>query len=380
MSHAPIPILDLSDETEQHWQEIQSAMAEVMLAGQFILGPAVESFEKKVAHYLGCRFAIGLNSGSDALLLGLRALEVGPGDEVITTPFTFIATAAAISRVGATPIFVDIDPHSLCIDPVAVQEAITPRTRAIIPVHLYGNSCDMDALMQISERHVIPLLEDTAQAFSGEYRGKKLGTIGKLGAFSFFPSKNLGAFGDAGMLVTDDEELAQKARMLRVHGAKKKYFNEELGYNSRLDAIQAAVLQVKLNYIDTSSAGRRRVAQRYHHAFQAVPEIQTIPEIRGAHHVWHQYTIQIQADREAIMHQLKEQGISSMIYYPVPCHRLPLYQDLELSLPIAEAAASTVLSLPIWPTFKEDQQDRVIETLCSALARSPRSHTKTIAA
>jgi dTDP-4-amino-4,6-dideoxygalactose transaminase len=246
----PIPVYDPLPEVEALWEELQAAALRVLRSGRYILGPEVEAFEEEVAAYLGVKHAIGANSGTDALVIALRALGVGPGDEVITTPFTFFATAEAISLVGATPVFVDIDPRTFNINPDLIPSAITPRTKAILPVHLYGLPAEMDPILEIARSHGLKVLEDCAQAFGATYKGKKVGTLGDAGAFSFFPTKNLGGFGDGGLIATNSDEVAERARMLRAHGSRRKYYNEAIGYNSRLDALQAALLRVKLPRVD----------------------------------------------------------------------------------------------------------------------------------
>ena len=357
-----IPVLNLTPEIDELWDEINSAIQRVLRSTQFIMGPEVQNFEQEVAAYLGAKHAIGVNSGTDALVIGLRALGVGPGDEVITTAFTFFATAEAISVVGATPVFVDIDHKTYSINPDLIEEKITSATRAIVPVHLFGRPAEMQKIMSLAVRYRLKVIEDVAQAFSGEYRGKKLGTIGNIGAYSFFPSKNLGCYGDGGLLVTNDDALADSARRLRVHGAKKKYFNEAIGYNSRLDSLQAAILRVKLPHIDAWSKGRRRVATRYNELLAGISGIITPEACEG--HVFHQYTIQVNsADRDELKISLAKEGIGSMIYYPVPVHQLPIYQSSSYHLPVTEAVAKVVLSLPIWPQMGES----VIEHICEKL-------------
>ncbi|GIV96205.1 MAG: aminotransferase [Herpetosiphonaceae bacterium] len=369
MSQLKIPVLDLSPEIESLWDELNSAIQQVLRSGQFIMGSAVKAFETEVAAYLGVKHAIGVNSGTDALVIGLRALGIGPGDEVITTPFTFFATAEAISHVGATPVFVDIDPRTYTIDPALIEACITPRTKAILPVHLFGHAADMDALMEIAEHHKLVVLEDVAQAFGGEYRSRKLGTIGQIGAFSFFPSKNLGAYGDAGLIATNDDQAAEVARMLRAHGARRKYYNEVLGYNSRMDTIQAAILRVKLPHLDSWNEGRRRVAQRYNELLHDLPGAVTPSEAPYARHVFHQYTIRIlHGRRDQVQQALADAGIGTMVYYPVPVHKLPIYASLGYSLPHAEQAAGEVLSLPIWPQMEPELQRRITKALQKALA------------
>lgn len=359
-----IPVLDLSPEIDALWDDLNAAIHAVLRSGRFIMGPNVAAFEEAVAAYLGVNHAIGMNSGTDALVIGLRALGIAPGDEVITTPFTFFATAEAINAVGATPVFVDIDPRSYNLDPARIEAHITPRTKAIIPVHLYGQAADMTPICAIAERHGLTVLEDVAQAMGGTYHGQKLGTFGHAGAFSFFPSKNLGAYGDGGLITTNDDRVAETARMLRVHGAKRKYYNEVIGYNSRLDELQAAILRVKLPHLDDWNAGRRAVAARYTAWLQDVPGIVTPWEAPDVTHVYHQYTIRMRdGQRDRVQQRLAEAGVATMIYYPVPVHRLPVYAHLGCTLPQAEAAAGEVLSLPIWPAMPADVQARVVEVL-----------------
>lgn len=373
-----IPILDLSPEIDALWPELMAATERVLKSGAFILGPEVAAFEREVAQYLGVKHAIGVNSGTDALFIALRALGIGPGDEVITTPFSFFATAESISVVGATPVFADIDPETFNLDPAAVEAALTPRTKAIVPVHLFGAPAPMGRLMDIARRHNLFVVEDCAQSFGARYeggclhcdgtcgadalKGQHTGTMGHLGAYSFFPSKNLGAFGDGGLVVTNDDALAEQVRMLRMHGSRKKYHNEILGYNSRLDALQAAFLRVKLPHIEAQNAGRQRVAERYVRLLQGVPGI--VPPALQPGHVFHQFTVRIlNGQRDAVAAKLHEAGVSTMVYYPVPQHRLPVYNLPVGSFPISERAASEVLSLPIWPTMPEDVQDRVMAAL-----------------
>lgn len=365
MSGLPkIPVLDLTPEIEALWDELMAAIQGVLKSGQFIMGPNVKAFEQEAAAYLGVKYAIGVNSGTDALVIALHAAGIGPGDEVITTPFTFFATAEAVSQVGATPVFVDIDPRTFNINPELIEPAITPRTRAILPVHLYGQAADMDLIMALAEKYNLRVIEDTAQAFGGEYKGRKLGTIGDAGCFSFFPSKNLGAFGDGGLIATNDDEIAAKARMLRVHGAKKKYYNEVIGYNSRLDEIQAAILRVKLPHVDEWNDGRREAARRYNELLKDAPGIITPIENPYAKHVYHQYTVRVQdGRRDELKKQLAENGIGTMVYYPVPVHQLPIYKEQTVSLATAEKLASEVLSLPIWPGISEQVQVRVTRVL-----------------
>ncbi|GEA16562.1 aminotransferase [Moorella sp. E308F] len=369
MSGLPkIPVLDLTPEIEALWDELMAAIQGVLKSGQFIMGPNVKAFEQEAAAYLGVKHAVGVNSGTDALVIALRAAGIGPGAEVITTPFTFFATAEAISQVGATPVFVDIDPKTFNINPDLIEPAITSRTRAILPVHLYGQAADMDPIMELAKKYNLKVIEDTAQAFGGEYKGRKLGTIGDAGCFSFFPSKTLGAFGDGGLIATNDDEIAEKARMLRVHGAKKKYYNEVIGYNSRLDEIQAAILRVKLPHIDEWNEARRQAAKRYNELLKDVPGIVTPYEAPYARHVYHQYTIRVpDGMRDKMKQFLADQAIGTMVYYPVPVHKLPVYAGSNYRLPESEKAAGEVLSLPIWPKILDETQARVAKVLEATL-------------
>jgi dTDP-4-amino-4,6-dideoxygalactose transaminase len=356
-----IPLLDLQSELRSLRAELQQAFDDVIDGGAFILGPNVKQFEAEAAAYLGARHAIGVNSGTDAIVLSLRAAGVGPGDEVVTTPFTFFATAESISMLGATPVFVDIDPVSFNIDLDQAEAAVTPKTKAIVPVHLFGNPVDMDRVNALG----LVAVEDTAQAFGAEWKGKRVGTHATAGAFSFFPSKNLGGLGDGGLVTTDDDAIAEQVRMLRAHGGKQKYRNEMLGYNSRLDELQAAFLRVKLRHIDAANEGRRRVAAHYSALLDDVAGVDAPTEASGGRHVYHQYTVRIGGGRrDAVADALSGAGIGNAVYYPVPVHRLPVYEGTpQPTLPVAEAAAAEVLSLPIWPTMPDDAIERVVAAL-----------------
>jgi dTDP-4-amino-4,6-dideoxygalactose transaminase len=357
-----VPVLDLSPEIEALWDELNAAVQDVLRSGNFILGPQVKQFESEVSDYLGVRHAIGVNSGTDALVIALKALGVGHGDEVVTTPFTFFASAEAISQVGAVPVFVDIDLETYNIDPALIETKITPRTRAVMPVHLFGQATQMDKISSIAEKYGLGVVEDVAQAFGGRYRGAALGSIGDVGAFSFFPSKNLGAYGDGGLITTNDCKIADAARMLRAHGAKRKYHNEMMGYNSRLDELQAAILRVKLPRVDEWNAGRRRAAARYNDLLGDLPSIVTPREGAGARHVYHQYTMRVSGGRrDEVQERLAEAGVSTMIYYPILVPELPVYtaQKDWGDLPRSREAVGEVLSLPIWPQITPDVQERV---------------------
>ncbi|MEO1396655.1 MAG: DegT/DnrJ/EryC1/StrS family aminotransferase [Cyanobacteria bacterium J06634_5] len=386
MSDIKIPILDLKPQYQSIKAEIKAAIDKVLESGQFVLGPTVSQFEADAAQYLGVKYAIGVNSGTDALMIALRALGVGPGDEVITTPFSFFATAESISCVGAKPVFVDIDKASFNIDPSLIEKAITPKTKAIMPVHLYGNPAAIAQITKIAQAHNLKIVEDCAQSFGAVYKGdcigcdqacdddirqslmgQKTGALGDIGAFSFFPTKNLGAYGDAGLITTDDDELAELASMLRVHGAKQRYKNEMLGYNSRLDAMQAAVLGVKLNYIDTWNQQRREVAKTYSRLLEGVDEVMT-PAI-AAGHVFHQYTIRIlNGQRDAVKQAMAEAGVGAMIYYPIPQDRLPVYDGQYPANDVSNALGKEVLSLPIWPELSAEKQKVVVDALKAGLS------------
>ena len=361
-----IPILDLSPQIDALWPELTAAIERVLKSGAFIMGPDVKALEDEAANYLGAKHAISCNSGTDALVIGLRALGIGPGDEVITTPFSFFATAESISMVGATPVFVDIDPLTYNIDPAKIEAAITPKTKAIMPVHLYGNPAAMDRIVAIAKQHGLKVAEDCAQSWGATVDGKRTGTIGDFGAYSFFPSKNLGAYGDGGLIATDDDNIAAACRMLRVHGSAKKYHNEVLGYNSRLDSIQAAILRVKLPHIDRWNDGRRAAAAYYNDKLQGVAGLVTPTLTPG--HVFHQYTIRLTAkNRDDIQAKLQAAGVGTMIYYPIPQDQLPVYGGKPGRFPESDKAGAQVLSLPMWPELTRDVQDRVMAALKAAL-------------
>ncbi len=361
-----VPLLDLREQTDALWPELAKAVEDVLRSGRFILGPELEAFEREMADYLGAAHAVGLNSGTDALVIALRALDIGPGDEVIAPSFTFFATAEAISIVGATPVFCDILPDSFCLDPAAARRLVGPRTRALLPVHLFGHAAQMDALSALAQEHDLAVLEDACQAIGGRYGDRALGTIGRAGAFSFFPSKNLGAMGDAGMLVTDDDELAERWRLLRSHGSRERYRNELLGYNSRMDELQAAVLRVKLRHLDAWNDARRQVARIYSEGLADVAGVEPPTEGDGVRHVYHQYTVRIAGGtRDAVRAALDEAGVSTQIYYPIPIHRMPMY-GTSAPLDVTDAAADEVLSLPIWPELTPDVQGRILDAVRAA--------------
>ena len=365
-----IPMLDLGLQYSTIRMEIKAALDQVLDSQHFILGPQVKALEEEVARYCGRRFGVGVASGTDALTLALKASGIGVGDEVIVPSFSFIATADSVSMLGATPVFVDIEPATFCIATEQLAQKITPHTRAIIPVHLYGQSADMDGILDIARRHNLQVIEDNAQAIGATYKGRKTGSLGDMGCLSFFPSKNLGACGDAGMVVTDSEETAQRLRSLRAHGSVKKYFSEEQGWNSRLDEIQAAILRVKLRYLDQWNEGRRSRAARYDTLLQTVRGIER-PETRGyGEHVFHQYTVRVPM-RDAVQKQLTACGVASMVYYPVPMHLQPIFGPLGYKrgdLPECERAAKEVLSLPIYAELTDEQIEHVVNVLADAVS------------
>ncbi len=359
----PIPLLDLRPEIEQLQPELRAAIDRVVRSGRFILGPEVEAFEREISRYLGVAHAVTLNSGTDALIIGLRALGVRPGDEVITTSFSFFASAEAISHLGATPVFADIDPRSFNLDPASVEARLSSRTRVILPVHLFGQPANMTELARLAQHHDLPLLEDAAQAIGAEYAGEKIGTLGTAAAFSFYPSKNLGAFGDGGLLATGSAKVADEARSLRDHGATGPYVHDRLGYASRLDELQAAILRVKLPHLDAWNTARRHVADTYRKHLAAV-DVATPAELPPAHHIYHQFTLRIPANkRDAAKEALAAEGIASAIYYPVPLHQMPVYGTPEVVLPESERAATEVLSLPIWPSLDSPRIEHIATTL-----------------
>jgi dTDP-4-amino-4,6-dideoxygalactose transaminase len=355
-----VPVLDLAPELAEVGADLDRAWRRVVSSGHFILGPEVDAFEAEVAAFLGVRNAIGVNSGTDALVVALRALGIGPGDEVVTSPFTFFATAESVSAVGATPVFADVDPETYALRADLAEAAVTPRTRAIIPVHLFGHAADMIAISDMARRKGLLVVEDVAQAFGGSLRGRKLGTFGEAAAFSFFPSKNLGCLGDGGLVTTDDERVAATARMLRAHGSRRKYHNEAIGYNTRLDALQAAFLRAKLPHVGAWNAARREVAFRYRTLLEGVPDLVLPGERPGVEHVFHQFTVRVLGGRrDALKRALADAGIDSMIYYPVPVHLLPVYGLAPGSFPASELASGEVMSLPMWPRLPADVQARV---------------------
>ena len=376
-----IPPLDLARQYKLIGDEVSAAVLGVLSSGRYIGGPLVEGFEQQFGAYVGVSECVACNSGTDALYLALRALEIGPGDEVITTPFTFIATAEVITAVGATPVFVDIDAQTFNFDVQQLEAAITERTKAILPVHLFGQPVDMTAVMAIAQSHHLAVIEDCAQATGAVWGDQKVGSIGHIGCFSFFPTKNLGASGDGGAVTTNDPAIAATVRMLREHGSRTRYYHEEIGINSRLDAIQAAILQIKLRHLDTWNTQRQLVAERYHQLLQPVPGVVAPEALPGGESVWNQYTIRVKSNqpnaeaastyRDEVRSRLQQRGVSSMVYYPLPLHLQPVYKNLNYPVgqfPVAEQACHEVLALPMFPELTLEEQTEVVYGLKDCLA------------
>jgi dTDP-4-amino-4,6-dideoxygalactose transaminase len=356
-----IPLLDLVAQYHSIKEEMDKAVLGVLESGSFILGPNVAALEQEVAAYLGVKHAIGVASGTDALVIALRATGLEPGDEVIVPAFSFFATAGTVMTVGAHPVFVDIDPDTYLIDTSAIEAVVTSRTKAIIPVHLYGQPANMDEIMNIAERHGLRVIEDNAQAIGAVYKGKKTATIGDIGCLSFFPSKNLGAYGDGGMVTTNDDRIAEKVRMLRMHGWKKKYFPEMLGYNSRLDEMQAAVLRVKLKYLDGWNARRMEIAREYSRYLGELG-LRVPIEAPDRTHVYHLYMVPFE-EREVVQQKLKDAGIASAVYYPQPLHLAEPSRKFgtgEGQCPVSEQCSKSLLALPVYPDMTTIQIEEVL--------------------
>jgi dTDP-4-amino-4,6-dideoxygalactose transaminase len=363
-----VPQIDLWAHHEPLMEEFRQAFERVMRSSQFIMGQEVKDFEAEAAEYLGIKRAIGIGNGTDALAICLRALGVEPGDEVITTPFTFIATAEIIVALGAKPVFVDIKSDTYNIDPAKIEAKITDKTKVILPVHLYGQAAEMDVILQIAKQHNIKVLEDAAQAFGSTYKEKKVGGLGDLTIFSFFPTKNLGALGDGGLITTDDEELYEKCRLIRVHGAPKKYYHTLIGQNSRLDTLQAALLRIKLNHIETYNELRARNAEAYTQELKGIVKTPTLHP--DCNHIYHQYTIRTPG-RDELKAFLNQNEIGIGIHYPIPLHLQPVLSHLGLpegSYPEAESAAREVMSLPCYPELTGEQRSYVIDKIKEFLA------------
>jgi dTDP-4-amino-4,6-dideoxygalactose transaminase len=360
----PVPYLDLAAQMRPLRKEIDAAIARTLDNCSFCLGPDVASFEKAFAEYCGARECVAMNSGTSALHIALRLLNVGPGDEVITTPCTFVATSWAISYVGATPVYVDIEDATFNLDPKLVEKAITPRTKAIMPVHLYGHPFDIDPFLEISRKHKLPLIEDAAQAHGATYKGKVIGTFGRMSCFSFYPGKNLGAYGEGGALVTDDPALAARARALREHGSTQRYYHDEVGYNYRMEGIQGAVLGVKLKHLPAWTEERRRVAKRYSELLAKTP-LQLPAEADYAKSAWHLYVAR-HPRRDDLKKHLESQKIGCALHYPLSLHLQKAYAHLDYQagdFPVSEKAARECLSLPIYPEMTDAQIERVAEAI-----------------
>jgi dTDP-4-amino-4,6-dideoxygalactose transaminase len=358
-----VPLIDLGRQHHPIKMDLMNAFEKVLDSGRFILGNEVEEFEQEIANYVGTKYAIGVSNGTDALLLSLESLGIGPGDEVITTPFTFIATAEVIALLGAKPVFCDIDSKTLNISPEKITTKISKKTKAILPVHLFGQSTDMDSIDHIAHNNNLKVVEDMAQAIGSEYKGKKVGTFGDTACISFFPTKNLSALGDAGMILTDDKNLDKRIRALRVHGAMRKYYHDFLGYNNRLDAIQAAMLRIKLKYLDEWNQKRREIASKYDDGLKDIVKIPYVAPENDS--IYHQYTIRC-SRRDELKKFLGEKDIGTAIHYPLPLHFQKVFSYLgykENDFPQAEKAAKEVLSLPIYPGLSNEEINYVLSSI-----------------
>jgi dTDP-4-amino-4,6-dideoxygalactose transaminase len=363
-----IPFLDLKAQYRSIKPEIEAAVAAVLESGQFVLGPEVEAFEREFAQYSGAEAGIAVNTGTSALHLALLAAGIGPGDEVITVPFTFVATVSAVCYTGATPVLVDVDPRSFTMDAAQVEAAITPRTKAILPVHLYGQPADMDPILEIARRHNLVVIEDACQAHGAEYKGRRAGSLGDMACFSFYPGKNLGACGEGGMVVTSNPAFERTIRMLRDWGAEKKYLHLLRGFNYRMEGLQGAILRVKLRHLETWTEGRRAAAARYAQLLAGVSAVGAPAEMSYARHVWHVYAVRTPA-REALQQALGAAGVATGIHYPIPVHLQPAFKELgyvQGDFPHSEAAAREVLSLPMFPELTAEQQEAVVAAIAHA--------------
>ncbi|MEO0836209.1 MAG: DegT/DnrJ/EryC1/StrS family aminotransferase [Cyanobacteria bacterium J06642_3] len=379
-----IPPVDLTRQYELIKEEANLAVLDILKSGRYVGGEAINTFEQNFAQYIGVAECVSCNSGTDALFLALKALNIGEGDEVITTPFSFFATAEVISRVGAKPVFIDIDLNTFNLDLAQIEQAITPRTKAIMPVHLFGQPVNMSSLMSVAQKHNLYVIEDCAQATGAAWSQDKIGSIGHIGCFSFFPTKNLGACGDGGAITTNDPAIAKQIRILKEHGSPSRYRHDFVGINSRIDAVQAVILNIKLRYLDHWNQQRKKAAAYYQELLQSVSSLKLPQALSGGNSVWNQYTICISegattlgesdlldsSRRELIKQKLQLQGVVSMIYYPIPLHLQPVYQDLGYrkgQLPVVEQAAREVLSLPMFPGISEAEQEQVAFALKDCL-------------
>lgn len=367
-----IPIIDSKRQYATIQNEVEKEVIDVMRSGSYILGKHNKAFEEEMAKFIGVNYSVALNSGTDALHLALRALDIGPGDEVITVAFTFVATTEAIGIVGATPVFVDINPDTFNMDADLIEEKITPKTKAILPVHLYGQPAEMDKIMAIAKKHNLYVIEDCCQAIGAEFKGQKVGSFGDIGCYSFYPTKNLGTMGDGGLAVTNSETIKNRMIALRNHGGAVRYYHDEIGVNSRLDEIQAAILRVKLNYINDWNKARREHAALYNKLFEGCNDIETPKEIDDIYAVYHQYTVKV-PNRDEVHKLLQEAGIGAMIYYPVPLHLQKVHAHLNLKeglLPHTEKDTKMVLSLPMFAEITEEEQKTVAKTLIECVAKA----------
>jgi dTDP-4-amino-4,6-dideoxygalactose transaminase len=368
-----VPFLDLKSQYESIKPEVLAAVERVFDSTQFVLGKEVQTFEEEFASFCGARYGIAVNSGTSALHLALLAAGVGPGDEVITVPHTFVATVAAICYTGATPVFVDIEEGSYCMDPTKLEAAITARTKAIVPVHLYGQPADMDPILEVARAHNITVLEDAAQAHGAEYRGRRCGSLADMAAFSFYPGKNLGAYGEGGIVTTDDAEIARKVRMLRDWGQEKKYHHEMLGFNARMDGVQGAILRVKLRHLDSWTDARRARAKQYDELLSRLSAVITPKVAENCKHVYHIYCVRVR-NRDSLMQYLKERDIHTGIHYPFAVHTLPGYRFLgykEGEFPVAETVATQVVSLPMYPEMTPEMVSEVCDAVREWAANQP---------
>ena len=367
-----IPIINSKRQYEKIGPEVEKAVLEVLRSGSYILGKNNQALQEELAKYIGVKHTVTLNSGTDALHLALRALDIGKGDEVITVAFTFVATTESVEIVGATPVFVDIDKDTFNMNAKLIEEKITPKTKAIMPVHLYGQPCDMDVIMDVAKRYNLHVIEDCCQAIGAEYKGKKVGTFGDIGCYSFYPTKNLGAMGDGGLVTTNSDYLRDRIAALRNHGGAVRYHHDEIGVNSRLDEVQAAILRVKLPYIDEWNKKRREHAAFYNKLFAQYPDIETPKELDNTYCVYHQYTIKV-PNRDEVHKLLQEAGIGAMIYYPIPLHMQKVHAHLhvpENSLPVTVENTKHVMSLPMFPEITEEEQRTVVEEVVKAVEKA----------
>lgn len=366
MSHLTVPLYDLVANNRPHLEEFHEALERVEESGQYILGPFVEKFEKELAKACGVKHAIGVGSGTDAILITLMALGIGPGDEVVTSPFAYVHTAGCIRRMGAKPVFCDVDPISYNLDPAKLEAVLTPRTKAILPVHLYGQTCDMGPILALAKKRGLAVVEDADQAIGAKYKGKQAGALGTAGVTSFYPTKGLSAMGDAGAVLTSDDELAKRIRLMRVHGIEEGYVVRRLGGNFRLDALHAALLSIKLPHAETDTKARRAHAERYEKRLEEL-QVSTPAESENCHHTYSHYTIRVRGGgRDPLAAHLAANGVETRVYYPVPLHLQPCFADLGHKagdFPNAEAAAKETLCLPVFPEMTKAQQDLVIDSI-----------------